>query len=110
MRTLLSRWGCKAAVAAGLTDATARLADLGGAPDVIIADYHLDEGDGLFVIAALRAKLGTEVAAILATADRSQELRDAAERANVHMLNKPLKPAPLRALLMRALQTKQFAE
>ena len=109
MRTLLTRWGCKAAVAAGLADATARLADLGGAPDVIIADYHLDEGDGLFAIAALRAMLGVEVAAILATADRSQELRDAAERANVHLLNKPLKPAPLRALLMRALQTKPFA-
>ena len=37
--------------------------------------------------------------AILITADRSAELRDAAANADIQLLNKPLKPAALRALL-----------
>ena len=110
MRLLLTRWGCKAYLANGLTEAHRRLDEIGGAPDVIVADYHLDKGDGLFAIAALRARVGFEVAAVLATADRSQELRDAAESANVQVLNKPLKPAPLRALLTRSLLTRHAAE
>ena len=81
-----------------------------GAPDAIIADYHLDEGDGLAAIAALRERLGFSVAAILATAERSQEVRDAAARADVALLNKPLKPAPLRAQLTRCLALRAAAE
>jgi CheY-like chemotaxis protein len=110
MRLLLTRWGCKAYLASGLTEAYRRLDEIGGPPDVIVADYHLDQGDGLFAIAALRARAGFEVPAVLATADRSQELRDAAESANVQVLNKPLKPAPLRALLTRGLLTRHAAE
>ena len=48
-----------------------------GAPDVIIADYHLDSGDGVAAIRAVRERLGRSTPAILATADRSPEVRDA---------------------------------
>ena len=72
-----------------------------GAPDVIIADYHLDEGDGVSAIVALRQESGLSIPAILATADRSPEVRDAAERVGASIMNKPLKPAPLRAQLTR---------
>jgi hypothetical protein len=37
----------------------------------------------------------------LVIADRSSEVRDEAARANVIVMNKPLKPAPLRAKLAR---------
>ncbi len=110
MRVLLGKWGCRVAIARGLDDAREALAAFDGAPDAIIADYHLDEGDGLAVIAALREGLGFPVAAILATADRSQEVREAAARADVALLNKPLKPAPLRALLTRCLALRAAAE
>ena len=43
MRALLERWGCRVATAHGLDEARAALATF-GAPDVIIADYHLDYG------------------------------------------------------------------
>jgi CheY-like chemotaxis protein len=66
---------------------------------VIIADYHLDEGDGLAVIGALRSMLGSDIPAILLTADRSLAVRDAAVEAGITVLHKPLKPAALRALL-----------
>jgi len=110
MRVLLGKWGCRVAIARGLGDARDALAAFDGAPDAIIADYHLDEDDGLAVIAALREGVGFPVAAILATADRSQEVREAAARADVALLNKPLKPAPLRALLTRCLALRPAAE
>ncbi len=57
MRALLSRWGCSVATANGLARAREALATF-GAPDVVIADYHLDEGDGIETIRALRDELG----------------------------------------------------
>jgi CheY-like chemotaxis protein len=107
MRVLLQKWGCSVATADGLADA---LASLAVRPDVIIADYHLDEGDGLAAIAALRERLGYLTPAILATADRSPEVRRAAAAAEVALLNKPLKPAPLRAQLTRCLALRAAAE
>jgi Na+/proline symporter/signal transduction histidine kinase/CheY-like chemotaxis protein len=107
MRALLRKWGCRVTTA---DDLAAALANLEFKPDVIIADYHLDEGDGLAAIATLRERLGYLAPAILATADRSPEVRDAAAAAEVALLNKPLKPAPLRAQLSRCLALRAAAE
>ena len=81
-----------------------------GAPDVVIADYHLDEGDGIEAIRLLRDDLGCSIPAILATADRSPEVCDLAAREDVVILNKPLKPAPLRAQLTRYSAMREAAE
>jgi CheY-like chemotaxis protein len=81
-----------------------------GAPDVIIADYHLDSGDGVAAIRALRERFGRSTPAILVTADRSPEVRDEAERADVVVMNKPIKPAPLRAQLTRYAALREAAE
>lgn len=97
MRVLLANWGCEVVTGADLESA---LADLGDRrPDAVVADYHLDNTTGLDVIAALRTHLGFALPAILATADRTPEVRDAATSVDVTVLNKPLKPAALRALL-----------
>ena len=109
MRALLSRWGCSVATAHGLAEAREALASF-GAPDVVIADYHLDEGDGIEAIRTLRDDLGRSVPAILATADRSPEVRDRAAGEDVVILNKPLKPAPLRAQLTRYSAMREAAE
>jgi len=77
---------------------------------VIIADYHLDETDGLEVIKALRWKTQVDMPARLVTADRTPVVRDAAAAMNIHVLNKPLKPAALRALLTQWRATKVAAE
>src|SRR3546814_3557795 len=44
MSTLLGGWGCAVATAAGFEEAVAAFAD-GEAPDVILVDYHLDDGE-----------------------------------------------------------------
>ena len=107
MRTLIGKWGAKVATASGLEEALTRLDP---PPDIVIADYHLDDGDGLAAIAAIRARLGAGLPAVLATAERGADLRAACEAADVALLYKPVKPAPLRALLTRGLALRAAAE
>ena len=99
MQTLLDGWGCRVLKAAGLAEALAAIARSGLEPDGLLVDYHLDGGNGLGVIAELRARYGRDLPAILVTADRSADVREEARSAGVHILNKPLKPASLRALM-----------
>lgn len=111
MRSLLAGWGCDLVTAASLDDALEAIDRLPAPPNVLIADYHLDDGgNGLAAIAALRAHVGRELPAVLVTADRSPELADEAAEAHIAVLNKPLKPAALRALLGRVHATRIAAE
>lgn len=110
MHELLGGWGCTVHGAHGPGEAREALGRAGATPDVIIADYHLDEGDGLAAIRALRAHLGGDLPAVLLTADRSPHVREEASAQEIHLLNKPLKPAALRALLTRWQARKDAAE
>jgi Na+/proline symporter/signal transduction histidine kinase/ActR/RegA family two-component response regulator len=110
MRLLLTGWGCDVWTASDLETAHQALRTNKGLPEVIIADYHLDETDGLEVIKALRWKTQVDMPALLVTADRTPVVRDAAAAMNIHVLNKPLKPAALRALLTQWRATKVAAE
>jgi CheY-like chemotaxis protein len=67
-------------------------------PNGLLVDYHLDHGNGIEAIVALRARYG-DLPAILITADRSPAVRERARAEGIQLLNKPLKPAALRALL-----------
>jgi CheY-like chemotaxis protein len=89
MRTLLTGWGCRVITAASSGEAYDQLQTWQISPEVIIADYHLDEGDGLDAIATLRQRLASDRPAILLTADRSPAVRDEAAANDVHVLNKP---------------------
>ncbi|PSJ60344.1 hybrid sensor histidine kinase/response regulator [Pseudaminobacter soli (ex Li et al. 2025)] len=109
MRLLLEGWGCDVYAYSGLRDfEDARPADR---PDVILADYHLDGGEnGLDVIADLRAIYGRDTPAALLTADRSNEVRSAADELDVPVINKPIKPAVLRSTMMRLRRMASAAE
>ncbi len=110
MRGLLSGWGCDVIVAADLKGALAAIRESRAGPEVIIADYHLDEGDGLDAIKSLRWKTRADMPAVLVTADRTPAVRDAAAAMQVHLLNKPVKPAALRALLAQWRASRAAAE
>jgi len=101
MRALLDRWGCEVRVAAGLAEIDALLQDEPGfSPEIVLADFHLDHGEsGLASVARLRGVLGTQLPAIVITADRSSDVADAVHSAGCEILRKPVKPAELRALV-----------
>ncbi|MDE1914483.1 MAG: PAS-domain containing protein [Sphingomonadales bacterium] len=99
MRTLLEGWGCEVAVASGEADALGQFPE-GGRPDVILADYHLNDGEtGDKVITRLQAHFGVPVPAVMISADRGEPLKAQLAATNTPLLNKPVKPAQLRALL-----------
>jgi signal transduction histidine kinase len=99
METLLGGWSCRVLKAADLAGALAVLDTGDGEPDGLLVDYHLDGGNGVEAIAALRRRLQRDLPAILITADRSAHVREEARTAGAHVLNKPIKPASLRALI-----------
>jgi CheY-like chemotaxis protein len=99
MRALLSSWGCQVLIAADLAGAEAVIAASGARSDVLLVDYHLDDGNGIDAIAALRRRLGDTLPAALVTADRSPQVRERAREKDIAVMHKPLKPAALRAFL-----------
>src|SRR5690606_36713081 len=55
MKLLLEGWGCVVVVASGIDEALQALRSQ-RAPDVVIADYHLDHGNGLTAVSTLRER------------------------------------------------------
>ena len=99
METLLAGWGCRVLKAADLEAAITLVAEARITPDGLLVDYHLDRGNGIAAITELRRRFGADLTAILITADRSPRVREDARANGIQLLNKPLKPAALRALL-----------
>jgi CheY-like chemotaxis protein len=99
METLLAGWDCRVFKAPDLKAAIAIIAEAKMAPDGLLVDYHLDEGNGITAIKELRRRFGADLTAILITADRSPHVREDARANTIQLLHKPIKPAALRALL-----------
>jgi Na+/proline symporter/signal transduction histidine kinase len=99
MDALLSGWGCLVLKASDLGAAEAAADRMVGRLSGLLVDYHLDNANGIDAIVALRGRFGSELPAILITADRTLRVRDEARRHNIPVLHKPVKPAALRALL-----------
>ncbi len=110
METLVSGWGCHVIKAPGISEALAMLRERRAVPDVLLIDYHLDKGDGIDAAKQLRWKLGQSLPAVLITADRSKRVRDGARATEMAVLNKPVRPAALRALLAQYRATRAAAE
>jgi Na+/proline symporter/signal transduction histidine kinase len=99
MEALLGGWGCRVLKAADLNAAITIVAEAQIPPNGLLVDYHLDQSNGIAAIAELRRRFGADLPAILITADRTPRVRDEARGQGTQVLNKPLKPAALRALL-----------
>jgi len=114
MRALLESWSCRVLLAQGLAEAAVLVSAGPRRPDLLVVDYHLDQsgagGDGADCVAALRRLCGDDLPAVIVTADRSEDTRMRALAAGISVLHKPLKPAALRALMMRLLATREAAE
>jgi signal transduction histidine kinase/CheY-like chemotaxis protein len=99
MQTLLKAWNAEV-IAVADPDAAIEAIEAAGRPVTgLLVDYHLDRGNGVAAIRDIRRRFGENIPAILITADRSPHVRGAARDENIAVLNKPVKPASLRALL-----------
>ncbi|MBE7377154.1 hybrid sensor histidine kinase/response regulator [Pseudomonas lopnurensis] len=108
MAALLQQWGCEVLTA---TDRDAALSALAGvAPDVILADYHLDQGvTGWDVVLELRAHFAAAIPLVMITADRSDQCRRQLQGFGVPVLNKPVKAGKMRSVLSHLLGGKADA-
>ncbi len=109
MALLITGWGCTVREAHSITalDEITRSGE--PAPDIIIADYHLDDGDGIAAIQSLRAAYEADVPALLITADRSADVRNEAEKHGISLQHKPVRPAALRAYLTQIAGLRRLA-
>ena len=108
MSMLLRRWGCVVATAQGLTEAREALIAF-GPPDLVIADYHLDEGDGIEAIVRC-ARISAAPSRQSSRPPTGARRRATRPPADIVILHKPLKPAPLRAQLARMNAMREAAE
>ncbi|WP_144779704.1 PAS domain-containing hybrid sensor histidine kinase/response regulator [Marinobacter maritimus] len=100
MKLLLERWGCLVITCPDEHQALEYLQQAEDLPAAMLADYHLDdEKTGWQAIEAVRTLLGKRLPAALVTADCSYELRKQMRVHHLPILNKPVKPNRLRALL-----------
>ena len=100
MAALLEGWGCDVATTRSIADALQRLSELGGAPDAIVADLHLDHGEsGLATVEEIRRSVKMNVPAMIITADYSEKAAKEASLHGLEVMKKPVKPAEMRALL-----------
>jgi Na+/proline symporter/signal transduction histidine kinase len=99
MKTLLTAWDAKVIAATDPEMAIEAIEAAGERVTGMLVDYHLDRGNGIAAIRDIRRRFGASLPAILITADRSPHVRVAARLEKIAVLNKPVKPASLRALL-----------
>jgi CheY-like chemotaxis protein len=104
LQGLLVGWGCLTLAARGGTDALAMLAQHDRAPELVICDYHLGNGEnGIEAIRRIQAASERSMPAILVTGDANPEVLRVAREHQHPVLRKPVAPAKLRALLNQLL-------
>jgi Na+/proline symporter/signal transduction histidine kinase len=110
MQTLISGWGCAVRTAESREQAVEICSASDWAPDIVLADYHLDKGVGLDAIAAVRSGLGRQVPAVIISADNTPEMQREVRSHGHAFLRKPVKAAALRALMSQLTLARAAAE
>ncbi|MGV8989693.1 MAG: PAS-domain containing protein [Cypionkella sp.] len=100
MTQKLEGWGASVLAAASTKAALTLMREIGTPPDILLIDYHLDNAEnGVETIRSLRALAGSDIPAIMITANRSKTLLRLGAEMSFAVLTKPVQPARLRALI-----------
>lgn len=100
---LEGRFGMAVRATGGTAEALAAMGQ-DDPPDVILADYNLDNGDtGIAAIRALRAAAGQRLPAVMVTAQRDPQIARDCAALGVPLVEKPVCPEELGAILLRVL-------
>jgi signal transduction histidine kinase len=102
LESLLTQWGCNLRLASSTQETLSALNNEDKwEPDLIIADQHLNNNErGTSIIRIVRQLIGRRVPAVVVTADPSEQLWKMADQGRLEVMQKPIKPAQLRALMM----------
>ena len=97
---LLQNWDARVSTFRDLADVQAAIEAGAAPPDILVLDYHLDDGAcGLDVAAYVRALRAEPIPVIVTTADHSGAVEARVAAAGAELVHKPIKPAQLRSLL-----------
>lgn len=100
MTRKLENWGASVLAAGSTAEAVALMQEIGTPPDILLADYQLDDEDtGIDTIRTLRALAGEEIPAVIISANRQRELFQLGQEMSFSVLNKPVQLVRLRALI-----------
>lgn len=100
MVSLLTGWGCQVEAFQHTQALEQSLLQTTDHPDVIIADYHLDEAEsGLDGVQRLQQDYALKSEVLLITANHTSVLRQQARLLGFKVLNKPVKPLKLKVTL-----------
>lgn len=87
----LEMWGAAVLAVASTSEAIEQASSIGIAPDILLVDYDLGNGDtGVQTIQALREITGTHIPAIMITATRSDTLLEQGKIMGFTVLTKPV--------------------
>ena len=99
MRRLLNLWGNHAVTAKTRREALALIEQAGVRPDLAIADYRLPDGQGAEVLRTLQRIVGGRLPGIIVSGDTSPTMYREAEAAGLSVLQKPVDPDELHAVM-----------
>jgi CheY-like chemotaxis protein len=104
-RGLLEQWQCTVVTAVSGRNAVEKLSTSPRAPDAIVCDYRLRDGEnGLSAIEVLRAEFNEDIPAVLVTGDTGPERLREIEASGMSVLHKPVPEQVLRDALGRLLR------
>ena len=100
---LLRSWGCRVVTARSDDEALSNLS--GNTPDLIITDFHLQDGrTGIDAIDRVCEAFNRPIPAFLVSGDMSPERLRETQASSHHLLHKPVNPMNLRAIMSRLLK------
>jgi Na+/proline symporter/signal transduction histidine kinase/CheY-like chemotaxis protein len=104
MQTLLSKWQIKSVIANTVEQAKKQFEQ--AKPQVLLVDYQLEDSiNGIELIMLLRQQCGSNLPALLISANQEDEIKQACIEQHITYLSKPIKPARLRAFLASVVGT-----
>ncbi|WP_027859685.1 hybrid sensor histidine kinase/response regulator [Marinobacterium jannaschii] len=106
METLLTGWGADITTALSAEDLLQKVDAEAAEVDLLIADYHLDDGhNGIDAAARVRRAIDMPLPVLMITANYSKELKAEIRELGYMLMNKPVRPLKLKTTLMHMLET-----
>ncbi|MGB0661579.1 MAG: hybrid sensor histidine kinase/response regulator [Mangrovicoccus sp.] len=97
---VLENWGASVFGTSSIKEALEVTREIGIPPDIILADFHLDDGEtGVDAIRAVRSAARARIPAVMITADRGTELLQIGKALGFDVLTKPVELPRLRRLI-----------